>query len=172
MDLDTPSGPSRAHTPIIKCTEPRQRLRSAPSSPAKPPAAQTPNTPRKQTSTTFAVIGSGRRSRRVSIQQPDPEDDALPAQPQTADGSGSKKSRAPLPREFRDRRSYEGRSVGESSTSTQRTQDHERTVSQGVLVARGAASPQSAETLCSETLTGTAAKVLSTAFSCEGSCSK
>ncbi|KAF8532118.1 hypothetical protein JB92DRAFT_3104165 [Gautieria morchelliformis] len=144
MDLDTPLGPSRAQTPVIQRSEPRQRLRSAPSSPAKPPGAQTPNTPRKQTSSTFAVIGSGRRSRRVSIQQPDPEDEDLPAQPQTAGGSGSKKSRAPLPREFRDRRSFDGRSVGESSTSTQRTQDHERTISPGVLVARGAASPQSA----------------------------
>ncbi|KAF8488976.1 hypothetical protein JB92DRAFT_3249589 [Gautieria morchelliformis] len=41
-------------------------------------------------------------------------------------------------------RRLDGRSVGESSTSTQCTQDHERTISLGVLVARGDASPQSA----------------------------
>ncbi|KAF8514916.1 hypothetical protein JB92DRAFT_3115325 [Gautieria morchelliformis] len=72
------------------------------------------------------------------------EDKDLPAQPQTAGGSVSKTSRAPMPRKFRDRRSLDGRSVSESSTSTQRTQDHERTISLGILVACGAASPQSA----------------------------
>ncbi|KAF8459718.1 hypothetical protein JB92DRAFT_2839296 [Gautieria morchelliformis] len=51
---------------------------------------QTPTAPRKHTSTTFAVITSGRRS----MQQPDPEDEDLPALQQTAGGSGSKKSRA------------------------------------------------------------------------------
>lgn len=94
----------------------------------------------------------------MSIQQLDAEDEDPLGQSQMT--GGGKKNRAPLPREFRDRRSLDGRvrmrllktsshliavaqSVGESSTSTQHTQDHERTISPGVLIARGAASPQS-----------------------------
>ncbi|KAF8526414.1 hypothetical protein JB92DRAFT_3108430 [Gautieria morchelliformis] len=92
-----------------------------------------PNTPRRHTSTIFIVISSGRRPCRVST-QPDPEDGDFP---------GCKKSRAPLRREFRDRRSLDGGPSVSSSTSTQRMEGHERTISPGVLVAHGAASPQS-----------------------------
>lgn len=103
-DPTTPPASARQYTPVIEHTEPRQRLRSAPSSPAKLPATLTPNTPRKQASTSFAVIGSGRRSRRVSIQQPDDEGEDPPGPSTTTGGSGNRKSRAPLPREFRDGR--------------------------------------------------------------------
>ncbi|KAF8586291.1 hypothetical protein K439DRAFT_1659799 [Ramaria rubella] len=136
-DATTPPATARHVNPLFERTGPRQRLISAPSSPAKVTSPLPPNSPRKHPSTSFAVIGSGRRSRRVSIQQPN-DDEEFHGPPQTANGSANKKSRAPLPREFRDRMSLDGRSVEEGSAP-----DREHNTSPGVLVARGAASPHS-----------------------------
>ncbi|KAF8505244.1 hypothetical protein BU17DRAFT_57977 [Hysterangium stoloniferum] len=131
----TPPATGRRRSPFPERNGSRPRLRSAPSSPAKPPQALTPNSPRKHPSTSFAVLGSGRRTRTVSILQPDEEGDQQQEPLQTTTNAG-RRTRAPLPREFRDRRNLDG-------GVSQSIRDRARTSSPNVLIARGAASPAS-----------------------------
>lgn len=67
------------------------------------------NSPRKQPTTSFSIVGTGRRSRAISLFERDRDDEAeLPesASPAPVPGPGpstltNRRARAPLPREFR-----------------------------------------------------------------------
>ncbi|KIJ54255.1 hypothetical protein M422DRAFT_775413 [Sphaerobolus stellatus SS14] len=144
-NIDDATTTRRKFTQSIDSSSMWNERRSNPPSPSKPSKnigpETSPRSPRKRPSANFTVIGSGRRTRTVSIQGiPDDDDESFSTLSRTS--SVNKKSRAPLPREFRDRRSLDGRSVGEGSTSSfQNMQDRAQTASPSTALAgRGVAT--------------------------------
>lgn len=108
-ETDTISGPRRRYTSISDLNGVVNGKKSQPPSPAKNASNPPHSSPRKHNSTTtFTLSGAGRRSRTVSIQRGDDDDDERQSSISRT-SSASKRSRAPLPREFRDRRSFDGR---------------------------------------------------------------